>query len=49
MEKYNQYYELVKKIPNLYMCGRLAEYKYYNMDAVIERAFELYEKVGKEV
>ena len=43
-EKYNQYDELVQKIPNLYMCGRLAEYKYYNMDTVIERALELYEK-----
>ena len=31
----------------LYMCGRLAEYKYFNMDAVILRALELYEKVGK--
>ncbi len=44
---YQKYYELVKKIPNLYMCGRLAEYKYFNMDAVILRALELYEKVGK--
>ncbi len=43
--QYKKYYNLVEKIPNLYMCGRLAEYKYYNMDAVIERAFELYEEV----
>ncbi len=46
-KKYNQYYELAQKIPNLYLCGRLAEYKYYNMDAVIARALDLYEKVGK--
>jgi UDP-galactopyranose mutase len=25
-------------IPNLYLCGRLAEYKYYNMDAAVDRA-----------
>ena len=48
LEKYNKYYELVRKIPNLYMCGRLAEYKYYNMDAVIARALELYKKVGNK-
>ncbi len=45
LQKYNQYFELAKEIPNLYLCGRLAEYKYYNMDAVIERALELYKEV----
>ena len=45
---YYKYLELANKIPNLYMCGRLAEYKYYNMDAVIERALELYEKVSEK-
>ena len=30
------------------MCGRLAEYKYYNMDAVIERALDLYERITKD-
>ena len=46
INQYNKYFELTKDIPNLYMCGRLAEYKYYNMDAVIERALELYKKVS---
>ncbi len=45
IEKYNKYFELVKSIPNLYMCGRLAEYKYYNMDAVIFRALELFKEI----
>lgn len=45
---YNRYFKLVQEIPNLYMCGRLAEYKYYNMDAVIERALSLYEEVIKK-
>lgn len=48
LKQYNQYLSLVKKISNLYMCGRLAEYKYYNMDAVIERALNLYEEIGSK-
>ena len=44
-KQYNKYYKLAQKVPNLFMCGRLAEYKYYNMDAVIERALDLYQKV----
>ena len=45
---YNKYVDEIKDIKNLYLCGRLAEYKYYNMDAVIERAFNLYDEI-KEV
>lgn len=48
LKQYNQYLNLAKKISNLYMCGRLAEYKYYNMDAVIERALNLYEEIGSK-
>lgn len=32
---YSKYLIEAKKVCNLYLCGRLAEYKYYNMDAVI--------------
>ena len=35
---YNQYYKLVKQLPNVIFAGRLAEYKYYDMDGVIEKA-----------
>lgn len=45
---YNKYYDSVKDIKNLYLCGRLAEYKYYNMDAVIKRALELYQEIKGE-
>ena len=45
LEKYNQYFELSKKITNLYLIGRLAEYKYYNMDVVISKALTLYEEI----
>ena len=48
LELYNRYLHDIKKISNLYLCGRLAEYKYYNMDAVIEAALNLYKKISKE-
>lgn len=43
--KYNAYLERLKGIDNLYLSGRLAEYKYYNMDAIIEKALDLYENI----
>lgn len=35
---YQDYLALCEKYEDLFLCGRLAEYKYYNMDAVIDRA-----------
>ena len=35
---YARYTDALKSFPNVHLCGRLAEYKYYNMDAVIESA-----------
>ena len=35
---YNEYYKLAKQLPNIIFAGRLAEYKYYDMDGVIEKA-----------
>lgn len=40
-----QYKELASKEENVYFGGRLAEYKYYDMDDVIKSAFELVEKM----
>lgn len=45
MEKYEKYCELVAPISNLYLLGRLAEYKYYNMDAIIARALNLFKEI----
>ena len=42
---YLKYYELSKKFDNLYLIGRLAEYKYYNMDLVINSALKLAEQI----
>ena len=44
---YKQYQKELSKIPNLFLCGRLADYKYYNMDTAIVRAFEIFEKIQK--
>ena len=38
---YAQYAQLAARHPNLRLLGRLAEYKYYNMDAIVARALEL--------
>ena len=38
---YARYRAEADKCPNLHLLGRLAEYKYYNMDAIVARALEL--------
>ena len=38
---YAKYRAEVEKFPNLYLLGRLAEYKYYNMDKIVEKALAL--------
>ena len=43
---YARYQEEAEKYPNLHLLGRLAEYKYYNMDAIAARALELAEKLS---
>lgn len=42
---YEKYSNEAKKYSNLHFCGRLGEYKYYNMDLAIEKAFELFNKI----
>ena len=38
---YAQYAAEAEKYPNLHLLGRLAEYKYYNMDAITAKALAL--------
>lgn len=38
---YQQYKALTASLPNFHLLGRLAEYRYYNMDVIISRALEL--------
>ena len=45
-----EHYEraLTAKLPNFYPLGRLAEYRYYNMDKIISLALELSDKLVEE-
>ena len=45
---YEQYRGLVEHIPNVWLLGRLAEYKYYNIDAIVLKALELTDKIKKD-
>ena len=44
---YARYRAEAGRCPNLYLLGRLAEYKYYNMDAIAARALELCDQLLK--
>lgn len=43
-KQYQMYRQLADRIDNLFYCGRLADFKYYNMDQALERALEVCEK-----
>lgn len=42
---YGRYKALVDKCSNVHLLGRLAEYKYYNIDAIVERALEFVDEM----
>lgn len=42
-EQYAKYLEMAERIPNLICCGRLADFKYYNMDQTLKRALSIVE------
>lgn len=42
---YNRYKNMADTYDNLFLCGRLAEYRYYDMDKVVLRAFEVFESM----
>ena len=42
---YQQYKALGDAVPGFHLLGRLAEYKYYNMDAIVVRALELADRL----
>jgi UDP-galactopyranose mutase len=45
-EIYRQYHALAEQQANVHFCGRLATYKYYNMDQVVAQALTLYNKIA---
>lgn len=42
---YNKYLNEANKYKNIILCGRLAEFRYINMDICIEHAFEKFEEI----
>ena len=42
---YGKYKALTDGLPDFYLLGRLAEYKYYNMDAMARKALDLAERI----
>jgi UDP-galactopyranose mutase len=44
-ELYKKYQHVADALPNIYFVGRLATYKYYNMDQVVAQALTTYKKI----
>ncbi|MBR9699977.1 UDP-galactopyranose mutase [Candidatus Woesearchaeota archaeon] len=47
-ELYKQYQKVAEKLKNTYFIGRLAQYKYINMDQTVKSALDLFEKLKDE-
>jgi UDP-galactopyranose mutase len=45
---YNSYKAILDEIPNVYLLGRLAEYKYYNIDAMVDKSMKLASTIDAE-
>jgi UDP-galactopyranose mutase len=45
---YERYRELTKTLSHVHFVGRLATYRYYNMDQVVAQALKLYAELGQE-
>lgn len=44
-ELYRKYQMLTRALPDVYFTGRLATYKYYNMDQVVAQSLSLFKKI----
>lgn len=44
---YKKYQKMAEKLPNIHFVGRLANYKYFNMDEAFRNALDLYERLEK--
>lgn len=42
---YEKYYQRARQIKNLIFCGRLGDFKYYNMDQALARALDVADKI----
>ena len=41
VSQYQKYVDLLADYPNFHLLGRLAEYKYYNIDAIVDKALSM--------
>lgn len=48
LKLYEMYKELAKKEKNIYFIGRLANFKYFNMDQAIDNSLKFYDRVFKK-
>ena len=48
-ELYRRYQDLTKELDEVYFVGRLATYKYYNMDQVVAQALSTFKKISQEL
>jgi len=46
---YKKYQVLAEQSPNVYFTGRLATYKYYNMDQVVAQSLTLYKRLAADL
>lgn len=47
LELYEKYRLLSKQVQNLFTCGRLGDFKYYNMDQALEKALDVSRQILK--
>ena len=48
-KRYKMYLDEANKYGNIVLCGRLAEFKYYNMDVCIEHALQKFEEIKERL
>ncbi len=49
MKQYGEYAEYARNFNNLILVGRLAEYKYYDMNSAVSRALEVFETLSERI
>lgn len=49
ISNYKKYEKDAQKLRTTYFCGRLAEFKYYNMDQIVERALNMFRFIAEKV
>ena len=45
--RHQSYRELLEQIPHLYAAGRLADFRYYNMDEAVGRGLDMAEEIRR--